>query len=137
MTHIGIGAVNRIQAVAAVDERFQLCFEGREFRTSRADVAELGGEKIADVEARHDTVPPHVEDGGDLDQGESRALSAADELQSGEDRVLVGAVAVRVTLRWGKQTPALVEADGLGIDAGGGGDFSDAHACDDTRLTLY
>ncbi len=66
-------------------------------------------------------------DAGHLDQGESGCLSAADERESSEDRGVVVAVSIRVPARLGKQTSALVEADGLRRHACGLGGFSDAH----------
>ncbi len=137
MAELGVGAVDRIKPITTANEVFQFLSEGREFVLSRPDLAEFGREKIADVGAGRDALAAHVENGGDLDQGEAGALSSSDELESGDDRGVVVAVAVRIASRLREQTLAFVEPDRLGIKTCGGGDFSNVHVLDGTRLTLY
>jgi len=79
------------------------------------------------VGARDGAVAAKVEDAGHLDQGESPCLSGADERESSEDRGVVLAVSIRVPVWLGKQTSALVEADGLRRHACGLGGLSDTH----------
>jgi hypothetical protein len=66
------------------------------------------------------------EDGADLREGEAGALGVVDEGESGAGvRGLVAVAAARAG-RVGQQA-GLVEAEGLGGQAAGGGEFPDAH----------
>ncbi len=127
VTYLNVGAVRRIESVTATDEAFELRFEHGELTLPRPGVRQLGQEQGVNVGARDGAVAAKIEDAGHLDQGESGCLSAADERESGEDRGVVLAVSIRFPARLGKQTLALIEADGLCRRACGLGGFSDTH----------
>ncbi len=127
VTYLNVGAVRRIESVTAADEPFELRLEYGEFTLPRPGVLQLGQEQGVNVGARYGAVAAEIEDAGHLDQGESGCLSAADERESSEDRGVVLAVSIGAPSRLGKQTSALVEADGLRWHACGLGGFSDTH----------
>ena len=127
VTDLGVGAVGWVESMATSDEPLELSLEGGELTLSSLDVVQLGRQKLADVSAGRGTFAAQLQDGGDLDQGEPGPLCAADELEAGEDRRVVEAVAVGTAPWLLKQTLALVEADGLGRQPCDGGDFSDVH----------
>lgn len=135
MAGLGVGAVGGIELMTSTDETFEFAFEGGELTLSGLDVEQLVGEQLADVGAGRGTIASQFQDGGDLDQGEPGPLSVADELESGEGRGVIDPVLVGPAAGRGEQALALVEADGLGRQARGGGEFSDAHALN-LRLDL-
>lgn len=92
VTDLNVGAVRRIESVAASDEAFELRLEYGELTLSRADIIQFGHEQGVDVGARDGSVAAKVEDAGHLDQGETRSLSAADEREPREDRGVVARV---------------------------------------------
>lgn len=126
-----VGAVRGVEFVAAPEELLEL----GQLSLSLLDVMQFRGQQLLHVGTRDGALTAQVEDAGDLDQGESGRLAAADEREPGQDRVVVLAVAVGASLWLGKQTPALVEADGLRRHSCSGGGFSDSHGCS-LRLDL-
>ena len=59
------------------DEAFQLCFQDGLLLLPDLDVDQLGGEQRADVGTGTGSFAAQLQDGGDLDQAEPRALPAA------------------------------------------------------------
>src|SRR5680860_1691428 len=123
-----VGAVGGIEAVTSSDEVFEFGSQDSELTLPRLHVKKLGRKHGLHVGTRRGAFSTQIKDGGDLDEGEARCLSTADEPEKGECRGVVRAVAVGPAPRMGKQTLALVEADGLCRHAYGVGDFSDAHS---------
>ncbi len=127
MTYLNVGAVRRIESVTAVDERFELRLEYGEFTLPRPGVLQLGQEQGVNVGARYGTVTAKIEDAGHLEQ----VNPAACPLWMNASRVSIeasySAVSIGAPARLGKQTSALVEADGLRWHACGLGHFSDTH----------
>ncbi len=125
--HTGVGAVGRVQGVAADDEVFQLRFESSKFGLARADSGKLAAKQGDHVVTRHIAAVSHFDHAADLGEGETCGLRAPDEQRAGHARIVVVAVAVRGPLRLGQQAFAFVEPDGLTRHADGVGKFPYQH----------
>lgn len=98
---VRVGAVGRVEVVAACHEVFQLLFEGGELGLAGADGVELGVQDGRHVGAGSVAVVSEVDDAAYLDQGQACRLGVADELDAGDGRIVVGTVAVGLTARLG------------------------------------
>lgn len=106
----------------------EFCLEAGQFPLSGAHVVELVEKQGVHVAARNLAFVAEVDDAGDLDQSQTGSLGSADELQAGDGRVVVVAVAVGATSWCGEEALALVEPDGLAGQADAVGNLSYTHA---------
>ena len=79
MADLLVGAVRRVEFVTAADEALEFGFEDGEFTLPRLHIVQLRREQRLHVGTRDGTFLAQIEDAGDLDQGEPRRLSSADE----------------------------------------------------------
>ena len=114
MADRNVRAVGRIESLTPADEALKFRFERNEFALPCPNILKLCGKQFANVSARGRAFAAQLKNGGDFEQSEPSALPIANELKTREDRWVVRAVAVGVTVRFREQTPSLVEADGLG-----------------------
>ncbi len=87
--------------------------------------------------ARAGAALSHVEDGGDLGEGESGGLRIADEPEPINRLIAVISIPVRSALGLGKDPDVLVVADRLGRNADPSGELSYLHGSDSTHLTFH
>jgi hypothetical protein len=127
LADLSVAAVCWVESFTASDEAFELGFQNGELFLAHPNLVQLGLEEGVDVGARIGAVAAQIEDAGDLDEGESGCLCAADKRQPGEGRGVVVTVPVGIPPRRGKKTLSFVEADGLRRYPGGVGDCSDTH----------
>ena len=133
LADVRVGTVCRIELAAHVDESSKFICQGGEFPLAEPDFGELFFEEVRNVCAGRFTGIALGEDALDVGLGESCGLGGADELEPANDHVAVDPVPVGRPVGGGKQLLALVKANGLSVDAGGGADFRDEDAC---RLAL-
>lgn len=127
VTDLLVGAVRWVKLLTATEKLPEFGFEGGQLALSRLDVTQFRCQQRLHVGTGNSALTSQIQDAGDLDQREPGSLPAADEPETSQDRGVVLPVSVGAAQRWGKQTPALVEADCLRRHARRDGYLSDAH----------
>ena len=125
MADVDVGAVGGIEAVAAIDENVEFCFERDEVRDACAHVVEFVVDQGRDVSTGDVAVVAETDDAGNLGQGEACCLAGLNIGQPGECGCVVGAVAVGTAFGCGQEAFALVEPDGLAGQTSRVGELAD------------